>query len=71
MRRHPRHAEFQVITNERIAAALRRADGDVSLAAKGMGCTYDLIKRRIKKDPLLARLLAQLRALSRSAATAG
>ncbi len=58
-----------MITNERIAAALRRADGDVSLAAKGMGCTLGLLKERIKKDPALAALLAQLRDPCRSAST--
>ncbi len=69
LRRYLRHAELRVITNERIAAALRRADGNVSLAARGMGRTPDLLDGRIRKDPLLARLLAQLRALSRSAST--
>ncbi len=52
---------FEIVTNERIAAALRRADGKISRAARMMGWSEGLIRERIKKDPALATLIAELR----------
>ncbi len=52
---------YETVTNERIAAALRRVEGNLSKTARSIGCSVDLIRIRIKNDPSLATLLAQLR----------
>lgn len=44
-----------------IAAALRATDGKVFLAAERVGCSPDAIYTRIKQEPALAALVADLR----------
>ncbi len=57
----PRKSELAAVTTERIAAALRRAHGNVELARQAIGCSEYLIRERVKKDPILASLVYQLR----------
>jgi hypothetical protein len=61
MSRQHRHTELQALTTDRIAAAVRRADGNVSQAARALGCTFHLINRRAKNDAALAALITQVR----------
>ncbi len=63
MRRKPFRKNFfiKTLTPERIAAALRRTDGNIPLVAKAMGCSPYSVKYRVMKDPALLALLEQLR----------
>ncbi len=61
MGRQHRKAELQAFTADRIAAALRRVDGNLSQAARAMGCSEYLICKRVKEDRALAAYVERLR----------
>ncbi len=56
-----KNLSIKALTPGRLAAALRRTDGDMVLVAKSMGCSPQTIRERVNKDPALVAMLEQLR----------